>query len=125
MMHNTRRWSMAHVSADEMVERISRYCLCPCSGFCTPAGTLWLCDATGPDGGQEYAVLRRIRGVWHQVESITASWCDAEKLAEYVRAADAGEWDGPREGFLWAAPSVAFERRLEWAGSHEPCGWCA
>ncbi len=66
-----------------------------CPAFRTSKGTLWVNDSTSADALQEFGVLRQLDGGdWHQVESITVSWCDLEKMRLYLDQADAGEWDG-------------------------------
>jgi hypothetical protein len=58
-------------------------------------GYLWLNDATSPDGGQEYAVVKNAgpAGRPWQVESITFSWCDYPTALEYIQRTLRGEDD--------------------------------
>ena len=86
-------WVSRCEDAAEQAEKLEQHTWCLCSAFETAAGTLWANDATSPDGAQEFAVLRPDSAGWRQVESITVSWCDAAKIASYVRLADDGEFD--------------------------------
>lgn len=86
MMHANRTYAVAEVStAEELAAKLTDCTWCGCNGF-RFGSTLWLNDSTGPDGAQEYAVAREESpGVYRQIESITVSWCDAAKVAEYAR----------------------------------------
>lgn len=81
MMHNRREWTIKDAAnVDELVEWLTEYTWCGCSGFRAPNGDLWLNDSTGGDGAQEYGVIRD--GV--QIESVTVSWCTPERLRELI-----------------------------------------
>ena len=88
MMHNNRVWCVSPVeTAEELADKLTQYSWCCCTGF-ELDDYLWLNDATGPDGAQEYAVVRKPTGdgphFW-QVESITASWCTERQLLAYIK----------------------------------------
>jgi len=94
MMHKNRAWCVAPVaSAAELADKLSNYSWCCCTGF-ELDNFLWLNDATGPDGAQEMAVLRKPTEDdphFRQVESITASWCTEQQLLAYVKSIHQGE----------------------------------
>jgi hypothetical protein len=74
-------------------------------------------DSITEDSAQEYGVLRPDGNGYRQVESITVSWCDAERLGAYIEQADRGDFDQEfRLGHV-AAPRI--ER------DHAPCPLCA
>lgn len=60
----------------------------PCSGF-RHGGHLWLNDATGPDGAQEYAVVREDDHA--QIESVTFGWVSGARGLAIIREVIAGE----------------------------------
>jgi hypothetical protein len=78
MFHRGRTHRVAEIeTAAELAERLVEHTWTLCTGF-RHGGLLWLNDSTGPDGAQEFAVVREGR----QIESITFSWCSrAEALA--------------------------------------------
>jgi len=60
MFHDTRHWCVSQVeSIDELVDKLGNYNWCCCSDF-QINNVLWLNDATGEDGAQEYAVYARL-----------------------------------------------------------------
>jgi hypothetical protein len=82
-------------------------------------GYLFLNDATGEDGAQEYAVVKVPENPgdpYRQVESITMSWCTEEKALGYILKALAGEYDG--DG--WVIPTP----RLDTPTEHGSCHLC-
>jgi hypothetical protein len=93
MMHNNRVWCVARVAtAEELAEKLTQCTWCCCSGF-ELGGYLWLNDATCEDGAQEYAVVRKPTDAephYRQVESITASWCSAVQLLQYIHDVQLG-----------------------------------
>lgn len=59
MLHNDRVWCVAAVeSAEELARKLTETTWCCCTGF-QLGDYLWLNDATGPDGAQEYGVCRQ------------------------------------------------------------------
>lgn len=69
MLHRGRVHTVTEVaSAEELAAMLVERSWTLCTGF-RHAGLLFLNDSTGPDGAQEYAVVRNGR----QVESITFS----------------------------------------------------
>lgn len=117
MMHRNRQHYAVNVSIPELAEKLTEHTWCGCNGFRTPGGSLWLNDATSGDGAQEYGVFRLINGELRQVESITASWCSADKIAEYARQADAGEWDHYHYS--------TYPRPVQTPEEHDRCVHCA
>lgn len=85
MLHRNRRHAITPVaSLEELAEKLIEHTWTMCSGFST--GTLILLnDSTGPDGAQEYAVLRGGR----QIESLTVSWMTHNVLIDVLRSLDA------------------------------------
>jgi len=112
MFHDTRHWCVSQVdSIDELVDKLGNYNWCCCSGF-QLNNVLWLNDATGEDGAQEYAVVRLPTEEdphYRQVESITVSWCKGTQLGDHVRAIHEGEPPPPTvaEGAVVVACSVS------------------
>jgi hypothetical protein len=96
MMHKTRRWVIAPIaSIEELARMLTQRTWTLCSGFYVEAHpeTIFLNDATHEDGAAEFGAARRLGTEWIQVESITFSWIDEHKAAEYVRSAIAGKFD--------------------------------
>jgi len=84
VLHRHRKWQVApeNLSPKALARKLAGGgSWTPCTGF-RCGKVLWLCDATGPDGAQEYAIVRE-EGL-RQIESITASWCTPERLLEYA-----------------------------------------
>jgi hypothetical protein len=120
MMHEHRVFCLAMVATDdELAEKLIHHAWCRCAGFQlqTSPDTLFLNDSTSPDGIQEYAVLRRLDGIWFQVESITFGWIKSiEKALGYIREAITGVYDP--DARRWGA----FEPRFH--EPDEPCEYC-
>lgn len=114
MMHDKRRFQIADVlSAEELVEKLVDHMWCCCQGF-RLGGYLFLNDSTGPDGAQEYAIVRAVDRI--QCESITFSWCDKEKALEYVNDVLAGKF---------SEPYGRVRNGIETPANHGRCGACA
>lgn len=89
MTMHTRRWQVSEVAmAEELAGMLTGQDWTLCSGF-RHGGHLWLNDATGPDGAQEYAVVREDDHA--QVESITFGWLDAARGLAIICEIVAGE----------------------------------
>jgi hypothetical protein len=89
MMHDRRRWTVAEVATvEELAEKLTEHTWCVCNGWKVHGheDVVFLNDATGGDGAQEYAVCRREGQSWFQIESITFSWCDRGQALGYIRA---------------------------------------
>ena len=120
MFHRDRIWCVTAVtSAEDLARKLTETTWTCCTAF-ELGGYLWLNDATSPDGGQEYAVVKRYgpAGQPLQVESITFSWCDYETALEYIQRTlhgDDDENDFARE----VAPT------LENPNEHGRCCHCA
>ncbi len=97
MLHNDRTWSVVGVSSPEdMAAMLAEQTWCGCNGFRVhDTCYLFLNDATGPDGAQEYAVVKELGGgKLRQVESLTlGSWVTVARAADLIRQALAGECD--------------------------------
>jgi hypothetical protein len=121
MMHAYRHWCVGTVDDPELLaEWLTQRSWTLCTGFAI-GGYLFLNDATGEDGAQEYAVVKKPVGPnepYLQVESITMSWCAREKALGYIRSALAGEMD--RHDFAFAVTP-----HLETPQEHGRCHCCA
>jgi hypothetical protein len=120
MFHQNRVWCVTPVSsAEELARKLTTVTWTCCTAF-ELGGYLWLNDATSPDGGQEYSVLKRVgpNGRPLQVESITFSWCTTEQALEYIQRTLRGEDDG-NDFAREVAPA------LETPDQHGRCGHCA
>ncbi len=87
-MHERRRWTVAEVATvEELAAKLTEMTWCVCNGFTVHghAEVVFLNDATGGDGAQEYAVCRREGQDWYQIESITFSWCSRGEAERYIR----------------------------------------
>ena len=96
MFHRNRVWCVTSVrSAEELARKLTEITWTCCTAF-ELGGYLWLNDATSPDGGQEYAAVKKAgpNGRPLQVESITFSWCDYPTALDYVQRTLRGEDDG-------------------------------
>ena len=96
MFHQHRVWCVTPVtSAEELARKLTTVTWTCCTAF-ELGGYVWLNDATSPDRGQEYAVLKKVgphdRPL--QVESITFSWCDYDESVEHIQRTLRGEDDG-------------------------------
>ena len=120
MFHNRRVWCITQVdSAEELARNLTTVTWTCCTAF-ELGGYLWLNDATSPDGGQEYSVVKRRgpNGRALQVESITFSWCTEDHAQEHIQRTLRGDDD-----------DNAFARqvspRLETPEQHGRCPLCA
>ena len=97
MMHTKRRWVLSSVATiEELARMLTQRTWTLCSGFYVEGhrDTIFLNDATHEDGAAEFGIARLQRsGEWIQVESVTFSWTDEPKAAEFIRAGIAGEMD--------------------------------
>ena len=69
-----------------LVDKLANHTWTTCSAFSWRSLTL-LNDSTGPDGAQEYAVIRDGK----QIESLTVSWMKPAELAALLEQYDRGE----------------------------------
>jgi hypothetical protein len=92
MLHDKRIWCITPVSsAEELIDRLHRHTWTLCTGF-RLGEYLFLNDATGEDGAQQYAVLHdRGEGRFRQIESWTVSWMNRDQLAQHVADCLAGQ----------------------------------
>src|SRR3954452_5417891 len=95
-MHDQRTWSVAPgASPENLAHKLTEYTWTTDTGF-ELDGYLFLNDSTGPDGAQEYAVVKRPREpgkTYLQVESITFGWCTPDWALLYVKECVAGKYD--------------------------------
>lgn len=94
MLHTRRHRITNTETSAELADLLTGESWTLCTGFRTPAGTLWLNDSTSEDGAAEFAVLRETsRGSWRQIESVTVSWIERGKLLELAERIDRGDLD--------------------------------
>jgi hypothetical protein len=120
MFHHDRVWCVtAAASAEDLARKLTEITWTCCTAF-ELGGYLWLNDATSPDGGQEYSVLKRFGpgGRPLQVESITFSWCDHATALEYIQRTLRGEDD--ENSF-----AREVEPHLQKPAEHGRCHHCA
>ena len=98
MMHTKRRWVLSSVATiEELARMLTQTTWTLCSGFYVEGhrDTIFLNDSTHEDGAAEFGIARLLRpDEWTQVESVTFSWTDEARAAEFIRAGIAGEMDG-------------------------------
>ena len=84
MLHTRRRWCVSDFdNVEEIATGLTGNTQVLCTGI-RYRGLLILNDATSEDGGQEYAVIDEKSG--YQIESVTCSWMDPDKLASSLEA---------------------------------------
>lgn len=118
MLHKRRTWCVSRIeTAEDLAEKLAEHTWTACTAF-EHRGYFFLNDSTGPDGAQEYAVLRTLDdGTWLQIESITFSWCSREKSLDYILRVVSGEFDQ-------ADYAVPVQPRLETPEEHGRCPCC-
>ena len=83
MLFPDRTWCLTEVPSSQALARmLTKQTWCRFAAFFVEGhdSVLFFNDATSPDGAQEYGVMfRSSRGVIHQVDSITFSWCTTER----------------------------------------------
>src|SRR2546421_240083 len=105
MLHKQRVWNtpVEVETVEELHEQLTEHTWTACTAF-RWRSLVFVNDSTGPDGAQEYAVLRLDVGVgagekpaagsatvlqWRQVESVTVSWgITLDGLKEIVEELD-------------------------------------
>ena len=136
--HKDRRWHIADIVPESLAGLLARdeHRMVLCQGYRTPGGTLWLNDSISEDAPQEYAVLRPCSKVWRmqhpvtkkgwvQVESITTSWCDSERLLEYIQAFDDEQHDNEDGVFATTYPPLTIDfLDFPWKGGRYVCELC-
>ncbi len=122
-MHSRRRFCISPVaSTAELAHMLTERTWTLCSGFYVVGheNYLFLNDATHEDGAAEFSVIVGGLGAERhvQVESITFSWCSAERAFQFVQNAIAGRMDGND----FARPVTL---HLETPQQHQRCSLCA
>ena len=118
MLHRNRIWTIADVvDAETLAEQLTQSTWCCCNGF-RLGGYLFVNDATGPDGAQEYAALKPLGEDYVQVESLTFSWMTREKALDIIRRVIAGEFDHEHYGNIK-------RQRMQTPAEHGRCHHCA
>ncbi len=118
MTMHTRRWSVFDVTtAEELAGMLTGQDWTPCTGF-RFGGYLWLNDSTGPDGAQEYAVIREVS--YLQVESVTFGWVNDARGLAIIEEIAAGDGCDDSESYGSIDP-----RMIKTAEQHRHCRHCA
>jgi hypothetical protein len=117
MLYVSRRFSVVDVAtAEDLAAILTDHTWCLCCGFrLVGADLLFLNDSTGPDGIQEYAVVRESSR--SQIESVTFGWCDRGAALRYI--------GGLASGSLGSPFSAPITNRLDTPQTHGRCGHCA
>lgn len=144
-MHEDRTWCVTKVETpEELAQKLTEYSWCCCNGF-ELDGYLWLNDATGADGAQEYAAVRKPTADdphYRQVETITASWCSKAEMLRYIHDVQHGTASAAIDsGVVLVAKSAAelfsalgcgqqskspvVQPRIETPEQHKRCHHCA
>lgn len=120
MLHANRVWCVSRAdSAESLARQLTGTTWCGCTGF--QFGCYWfLNDSTGPDGAQEYALIKIDDGHGHslQIESITFGWCNQQQALEHIQATLAGRYD--HSDFAHAVDPT-----IETPEQHGRCHHCA
>jgi hypothetical protein len=95
MLHDERVWGEpVEVTLDEFAEKVTGTTWTNCTAW-KVGDFVFVNDAFGGDGAQEYAVLVCEDGQWFQVESWTCSWMDARSLREHFARLPNSEFHQP------------------------------
>lgn len=125
MLHQSRAWCVASrsdlgVLAYDLAERV----WCCCNGF-DLGDYLLLNDATGPDGAQEYALVKKPAqptSPYRQLDSITFGWTTTTKARQLLTEILTGGFDD--ESWAFDLP-LSFAGQLETPSTHGRCRHCA
>ena len=117
MMHDKRTFAVkSYASLPTMCHALTDHTWCLCNGF-RYGPLVLLNDSFSEDGTAEFAVYDEHRNNGTQIESITVSWCTAEKLEQYL------------SNWLTRLPLMAALNtdmpRIEDAATHQRCRYCA
>ncbi len=123
MLHVDRTWCVASVETpQDFAEKLTEMTWCCCMAFQIDGHPkyAWLNDSTSPDNAQEYAVINRheLSGELVQVESITVSWCDEQKLLSFIQHT----LDGKDDRHNWCCEVTP---HLQFPEEHGRCPHCA
>lgn len=124
MMHRSRVWGVAEVSAEDLPDLARKLSKegptwTSCTGW-RVGSYLLLNDQTSEDGAGEWGACKDLGdgGDLRQVESITLGWCSPEEAEGYLRKLLAGEYDA-------AAYARVPRAQVEEGGRHRSCPLCA
>ena len=98
MFHSSRVWCVSEVaSVAELARMLTESTWTLCSGFVIAGHSeyIWLNDALSEDSAVEIAVLKSDQTTGHylQIESLTISWMEPEKVVEVFSRVVQGEYD--------------------------------
>lgn len=117
MMHKSRTWQIKDIAGPfELAYNLTQQQWCCCQGF-RMGPYLYLNDATGENGAQEYGVIREAD--MRQVESITFSWIDEPTAQRHIWAIATGGADHES----WDSGITA--QQLQTGDQHGRCHLCA
>ena len=119
MWHSNRSWSLQTIdSRERLAFKLAHLTWTSCQAFQVD-GYIFANDSTGPDGAQEYAILRPIPDELKlvQIETVTFSWCSEVKALELIVQACIGNFDANR--FEEIARS-----RFQTDAEHGRCPFC-
>lgn len=92
MLHENRIWGEpVEVTLDEFAAKTTRGTWTVCTAW-KVGDYVFVNDATGGDGAQEYAVLLQEDGDWFQIESWTCSWMDEQRIRECFAKLPDSDW---------------------------------
>ena len=96
MLHDTRVWGEpVEVTLDEFIDKVTNYTWTNCTAW-KVGPYVFVNDAFGGDGAQEYAVLEQdAEGNWFQIESWTCSWMDAQSIPNHFAKLATSEFRSP------------------------------
>ena len=95
MLQSNRSWSLQTLDTRErLAYKLAHLTWTSCQAFQVD-GYIFANDSTGPDGAQEYAILRPISDELQlvQIETVTFSWCSEIKSLELIVQACIGIFD--------------------------------
>ena len=98
MFHKKRIWTVTNIlSEEELADKVINFTWCTCNGF-RLKGYLFLNDSTGPEGVQEYGIVKEDSRAL--IESISFGWCDYYRALMYICQIVDGRYDNMPHGVL-------------------------
>lgn len=98
MFHSSRMWCVSEVeSVAELARMLTNSTWTLCAGFVITGHSdyLWLNDALSEDSAVEIAVVKHDHSTGHhlQIETLTVSWMERERVAEVFESIVKGQYD--------------------------------
>lgn len=120
MVHKHRRWVVFPCpDLRELAVKLTDHTWCCCNGFSVGPYVL-LNDSFGPDGAQEYGVLKKDEDRYLQLESLTFGWMSTEKAVKTLQKMMRGEYD-VIHGSIYGTVDAS---RVETPEQHGKCRHC-